>query len=453
MKEALTYFNQSLDLSKKYEHKAEIARAYNGLGLIYQVTRKNEVALDYYQESVKISQSLDDVRQVAISLGNCAASAQNMGQYDEAIAYGQASADLSRQVGNKISEGYATLGIARANIRKGAHQAALDILQANSKQWQSSPDQYLFISNLIVTGRVYHEQNRLHEAVEILEKALSQAEKNSLQELCYTCHQRLSAIFKQQGEFALALDHFEKFHTQREVIFDERMNSRLQSLAVIHQTEAAQKQAEVLQTLNEELTQEINERKRVEKELRYYQDQLQTLVLARTAALEEANIQLRAEIYERQQIQADREKMIVELEVKNAELERFTYTVSHDLKSPLVTIEGFLGYLERDALGGDSTSMMGDVHHIREATKQMHSLLEDLLELSRVGRIMNQPEWASFSGLAEEAVSRVRGQILNANVRVEISSNLPLVFVDRPRLVEVVQNLIDNSTKFMGYPV
>ena len=55
-------------------------------------------------------------------------------------------------------------------------------------------------------------------------------------------------------------------------------------------------------------------------------------------------------IMERKRVEEEREKLIKELKVKNAELERFIYTVSHDLKSPLVTIKGFLGYLEQDAV-------------------------------------------------------------------------------------------------------
>src|SRR6266498_4853642 len=84
-----------------------------------------------------------------------------------------------------------------------------------------------------------------------------------------------------------------------------------------------------------------------------------------------------------------RKELISELENKNAELERFTYTVSHDLKSPLFTIRGFLGYLEQDALSGNYEPFRGDVQRITDATNKMPSLLNELLELSRVGRMKN----------------------------------------------------------------
>jgi PAS domain S-box-containing protein len=77
------------------------------------------------------------------------------------------------------------------------------------------------------------------------------------------------------------------------------------------------------------------------------------------------------EITERKQAELERESLIHELEAKNAELERYTYTVSHDLKSPLVTIRGFLGYLEKDALAGDEKKLRDDIRRIEDATKKM----------------------------------------------------------------------------------
>ena len=60
------------------------------------------------------------------------------------------------------------------------------------------------------------------------------------------------------------------------------------------------------------------------------------------------------EIDERKRAETQREELITELEARNAELQRFAYTVSHDLKSPLVSIRGFLGFLEKDVANGDA---------------------------------------------------------------------------------------------------
>jgi signal transduction histidine kinase len=143
-------------------------------------------------------------------------------------------------------------------------------------------------------------------------------------------------------------------------------------------------------------------------------------------------------------------KLILELETKNAELERFTYTVSHDLKSPLITIRGYLGYLEQDARSGNFERLQVDIQRISDATEKMHVLLGELLELSRVGRIMNEPQEIPFNEIVNEALKRVEGQLTTQQVTVEIAPNLPLVYGDKERLVEVIQNLVDNACKFMG---
>lgn len=152
-------------------------------------------------------------------------------------------------------------------------------------------------------------------------------------------------------------------------------------------------------------------------------------------------------------LQADlaiRQNLISELESKNAELERFAYTVSHDLKSPLFTIRGFLGYLEQDASNGDRERMKSDMQRIIDATDTMQRLLNELLELSRVGRLVNEPEYIPFEELAREAVALVQGRIMERGAVVHVDSGMPTVYGDRPRLIEVIQNLVDNAAKFMG---
>lgn len=159
---------------------------------------------------------------------------------------------------------------------------------------------------------------------------------------------------------------------------------------------------------------------------------------------------LQVELDQRKKIEQERETLIHELEAKNAELERFTYTVSHDLKSPLITIRGFLGHLLDDARRGELARMQDDAKRISDATNRMQRLLDELLELSRVGRLVNPPESLSMEHVIHEALAIVDGRIQKGRIRVTVEPNLPRVNADRVRLVEAIQNLLDNAAKFMG---
>jgi PAS domain S-box-containing protein len=151
-------------------------------------------------------------------------------------------------------------------------------------------------------------------------------------------------------------------------------------------------------------------------------------------------------------ILGEREKLITELELKNAELERFTYTASHDLKSPLITIKGFLGFLREDAQRGNLKRLETDIQRIGDAADKMQRLLNDLLELSRIGRSVNKTESIDLNGMISEVLELLHGRISGGTVpvRVSVEENLPQVYGDGPRLLEVWQNLIDNAAKFMG---
>jgi signal transduction histidine kinase len=139
-----------------------------------------------------------------------------------------------------------------------------------------------------------------------------------------------------------------------------------------------------------------------------------------------------------------------ELEAKNSEMERFIYTVSHDLRSPLVTIQGFNGFLKGDIEKGDSEKVKTDLRLIEEAVTKMDRLLSKTLELSRIGRVADPPEDVPFEEIAEEALLQTSQRIKSGGIDVSVAKDMPVVRVDKMRIVEAMVNLIENSIKYRG---
>jgi PAS domain S-box-containing protein len=148
-----------------------------------------------------------------------------------------------------------------------------------------------------------------------------------------------------------------------------------------------------------------------------------------------------------------------ELEAKTAEMEQFVYTVSHDLRSPLFTLRGFVGFLRKDIDEGVSgrgidegirENLETDFKMIEDAVKIMDRLLSDTLDLSRIGRVVSPPEDVSFLEIVQEALDQTSEKIRIGGVKVSAAKDWPVVHVDRSRMVEVLVNLIENSIRYMG---
>jgi PAS domain S-box-containing protein len=136
-----------------------------------------------------------------------------------------------------------------------------------------------------------------------------------------------------------------------------------------------------------------------------------------------------------------------ELTAANEELQTFSYSVSHDLRSPLRAIDGYSALLlddYRDRIGGEGCEYLD---RIRQAAQRMGSLIDDLLELSKVSAIKRTSSQVSLSGLAEDIVRQLREQEPDRNV---VFSNLhsEMVNCDRRLIIILLQNLFGNAWKY-----
>jgi len=137
-----------------------------------------------------------------------------------------------------------------------------------------------------------------------------------------------------------------------------------------------------------------------------------------------------------------------ELQKKNADIEQFIYTTSHDLRTPMVTVKTFLGYLERDMAGNDRDRVAQDLQFIHDAADKMTLLLDELQELSRIDHIASPPVKVSLLRLAADAVNDLAGIINERKAVIRMPDTDLMLFADSQHLRQIWHNLIENAIKY-----
>jgi signal transduction histidine kinase len=156
----------------------------------------------------------------------------------------------------------------------------------------------------------------------------------------------------------------------------------------------------------------------------------------------------------------DRERLIQTLQSNNTklqqtteELERFTYIASHDLKSPLRTINSFIGLIERDIKREKYEALPEKMEFVKSGAKQMNSLVEDILEIS----VLNNPDKKKkkeidLNIIADKVCANLKEDIKAKNASL-IIGKLPSYNCDETEFSLLFQNMIENGIKYNESPI
>jgi signal transduction histidine kinase len=170
------------------------------------------------------------------------------------------------------------------------------------------------------------------------------------------------------------------------------------------------------------------------------------------------------DITERKQAETERNRLAQVAVRRNAELEQMLFAMSHDLRTPLVTVSGFVGELRaslvllrglleagRDLPDDVNRAITHDIpesmHFIEAGTSRMSTLLSGLLRYSRLGRAALKIEKLDMNHLIAEVLSAAEFQVRESGARVE-ASDLPPCQGDAIQVVQVFANMVENAIKY-----
>jgi signal transduction histidine kinase len=144
----------------------------------------------------------------------------------------------------------------------------------------------------------------------------------------------------------------------------------------------------------------------------------------------------------------EREQALAEFELKNRELDSFTYTVSHDLKAPLVSLSGLSSALQKEFYDQLSKEGKHYLERIQANVAHMDTLITDLLELSRIGQVVGPIQDIDTVALLREVQEELAVELEQVGAEFVVQQPLPAVRADRDRIRQVFADLIDNTVKF-----
>lgn len=146
------------------------------------------------------------------------------------------------------------------------------------------------------------------------------------------------------------------------------------------------------------------------------------------------------------------EKNRIALERSNDELEQFVYTVSHDLKAPLVTSMGFIGIIRKLADQGKYEQAIEKLDKVTLSIERMGQLTNDLLELSRIGRIDVDMKKIDLNVLLKQLAQSQQEQLQSAGLQFVIQPGLPVIVGNESRILQLFENILTNAMKYVRNP-
>lgn len=400
---SLKHFQNALMICEKIDLEKGIYKAYNAIGSVFEAQGNFQEALNYCNSAIELATSLEDKRGAAWALMNIGSILCKMERCDEGILKLQESRQLAIEMDDRPLESYSLETLALNYSGKKNYDLALQYLLESEKLVLETDDR----SNII------------------------------------SIYQNFADVYYQKGDFENYKVYTDKFLALKDSLHNEKLIDRLSSLQSEFSLQEMERENEIL------LIKKENEISRLQS-VTWFAIGIGILattffllfiLYARNKATREKNELLNQKNQEiLQQIEL--------LKSSNQDLEKYAYIISHDLKEPLRNVSGFATLLKRRLKGEGNEQTQEYLQFIIKGAQQMHFLLHDLLQYSKIGNQNNPDVEQIVTGkLVGEVLNDMTHQLDNVQANVVVNE-LPTISFHRTFLYQIFLNLIGNAIKF-----
>ncbi len=464
--EALKHYLQSLKLYEQLGNKDGIASIYNNLGLLYKEKGNIDLALKHYKKSLEINEQLQDSIGLAYGYNNLGVIYRTKGDYQTSLTYFYKSLFLKEALGSKegIASSFMNIGI--TYNKQGHFDKALNVVSKALEINKNLNNPGKEAQNYLILAETYLKLGVPYKSITYGQKANELGKKIGRISVVLKANQLQYKAYKQMGNHEKALQKFEHAQNIQDSLLHVQKTEDLANLKFNYEIEKQQLEIGSLnkdKIIQEEKIKKQNMERNVLVVVLTFFAIIASILYKNNRRKQKNNMKLtdkHKEIASKNTELARLNQEIVDqnqsINVQKNNLEELNHIknnlftiVSHDFRSPLKSIQGFLNLLSMDALSKEEMKKLVD--DLKEKVDITTEFLENLLTWARnqMQNIESKPQPINLKGIALDNIALLTpaADKKGVSLSVDIESNLE-AFADLNMINLVIRNLVVNAIKF-----
>lgn len=442
---ALKYFQESLEGLGDPGYYIDPVVTYNNIGVIHEQQGNIEKAINYYQRAGEFALKNGDAPFAYLSFGYID---QLRMDFDQAIAYYNNALEIYKKNHDDLHIAETLFYIGECYLGKKEYEEARNWLHQSLTFYENLgmiPDVVEIYRTIALA---YEGEGHNDIALELYHQAAEEAEASELPTVLVPVFKALAKQYALKNDYDKAYYYLLRYQALNDTIYDNETKERIAQLENSYELEVNKAEKQRLQAEQSEKETAVRQR----------------TILATASTVVAILLSILAGVYyranrQKQRLNKNLESMVQErtlelqavndkLRETNEELERYTYIASHDLKEPLRNITSFIELIGRRISQKDYSELEEFMGYVTRNTRQMYSLIEDVLNFSRITDLnMQEVEWQDLNAILFDVEATLRNVIRSKNATLEFAG-LPSVKAHQSHVFMLFKNLIENGLKY-----